>query len=64
MPEKSNRSAPSAKNETGEFGNFTTLLDRLLKVPSSKIKAELEAERHGKTKQKRASVGHAYRDSD
>jgi hypothetical protein len=64
VPQKPTRQTPSAKNETGEFGNFTTLLDRLLKVPSSKIKAELEAERRGKKKRTRASVGHAYRDTD
>lgn len=64
MPQKPTRPADPAKNGTGEFGNFTTLLDRLLKVPSSKIKAELEAERRGKTAKTRASVGHAYRDTD
>jgi hypothetical protein len=30
---------------TEEFGKFTQLLDRLLKVPHSKIKAELDAEK-------------------
>jgi hypothetical protein len=65
VPQKPTRSEPSAKNETGEFGNFTRLLDKLLTVPSSKIKAELEAEKQKKPSQKtRASVGHAYRDSD
>ncbi len=54
---------PSAKNESGEFGNLSRLLDRLLRVPHSKIKAELEAEKNGATKQRRASVGHAYRDA-
>jgi len=48
-----------------EFGNFTNLLDKLLSVPHSKIKAELDAEKQKKRKRrKRADVGHAYRDSD
>jgi hypothetical protein len=58
---KSNRDSATTKNDN-EFGNFTRLLDRLLKVPHSKIKAELNAEK--RTPKKRASVGHAYRDSD
>jgi hypothetical protein len=49
-----------AKNPTGEFGRFTNLLDRLLSVPHSKIKAELDAEKEAKrTRPKRASSGHA-----
>jgi hypothetical protein len=56
---------PSAKNEQGEFANFTRLLDRILKVPHAKIKAELDAEQRRPRKQKkRASVGHAFRDTD
>jgi hypothetical protein len=51
--------------EQGEFGNFDRLLGKLLRVPHSKIKAELEAEKRMKpTQKKRASVGHAYRDTD
>jgi hypothetical protein len=63
VSQKPTRSAP-AKNEN-EFGNFTRLLDRLLKVPASKIKAELAAEKKiPRTQKKRASVGHAFRDTD
>jgi hypothetical protein len=64
VSQKPTSQAAPAKNEQGEFKNFTTLLDHLLKVPHSKIKAELEAERRGTTKRKRAAVGHAYRDTD
>jgi len=53
-------------DQPGEFSKFTTLLDKLLSVPHSKIKAELEAE---KTQPKavdwstnRAKRRHAYRD--
>jgi hypothetical protein len=57
--------ALSAKNEKGEFGKFSGLLDKLLRVPHAKIKAELDAERAKRTpKRKRASVGHAFRDTD
>jgi hypothetical protein len=64
VPQKPTRQSDPAK-EQGEFGNFDRLLGRLLRVPHSKIKAELEAEKRLKPKQrKRASVGHAYRDTD
>jgi hypothetical protein len=54
---------PSAKNAQGEFGNFTRLLDKLLKVPHSKIEAELEAEKHrARNPRDRATRRHAYRD--
>jgi hypothetical protein len=58
-----NHPKPSAKNEQGEFGNFTQLLDKLLTVPHSKIKAELEAEKkRTKAPRDRARRGHAFRD--
>ena len=63
MSQKPTRSEPSAKNEQGEYGNFSRLLDKLLSVPHSKIKAELEAEKHRtKAPRDRARRGHAYRD--
>jgi len=53
------------KNEQREFGNFTQLLDKLLSVPHSKIKAELEAEKKRRRQPRdRAIRGHAYRDED
>jgi hypothetical protein len=65
MPQTPTRPAAPAKNEQGEFGKFTRLLDRLLAVPHSKIKAELDAEKRKRNpKRKRAASGHAFRDSD
>jgi hypothetical protein len=65
----SNTKAKCAVDNRGhngsEFANFTNLLDRLLGVPHSKIKAELDAEKRQKqSEKKRAAVGRAYRDSD
>lgn len=46
-----------------EFNNFTSLLDKILAVPHSKIKAELEAEKkRPKAPRDRATRRHAYRD--
>jgi hypothetical protein len=54
---------PSAKNEQGEFGKFDDLLNKLLSVPHSKIKAELEAEKKRPKKPRdRARRKHAFRD--
>ena len=50
---------PQAKNES-EFGRFTNLLDRLLAVPHSEIKAKLDAEKQQKKAAKSdLSSGHA-----
>ncbi len=48
-----------------EYDRFTDLLDKLLSVPHSKIKAELEAEKK-RTKKPwdRATRRHAYRDAN
>jgi hypothetical protein len=63
VSQKPTRSAP-AKNEN-EFGKFTNLLDRLLSVPHSKIKAELDAEKAAKrTRPKRVSSRHASGEKD
>jgi hypothetical protein len=63
VQKSSGHRTPSAKNENGEFGNFTNLLDKLLSVPHSKIKAELEAEKkRGKAPRDRARRKHAFRD--
>lgn len=47
-----------------EYTKFTGLLDKLLSVPHSKIKAELDAEKQKRAPKKRAAVGHAFRDAD
>ena len=49
--------------ERGELENFTRLLDKLLQVPHSKIKAELDADKKRiKEPWDRARRRHAYRD--
>ena len=63
VPQKPTRPAAPAKNEQGEYGKFTNLLDRLLSVPHSKIKAELDAEKRA-PRRKRAASGRAFSDTD
>jgi hypothetical protein len=43
-----------AKNPTGDFGQFTDFMRKLVKVPHDEIKAKLEAEKVAK-KRKRPS---------
>jgi hypothetical protein len=65
FPMSKTRPVNAARFPQGEFENFTNLLDKLLSVPHSKIKAELDAEKRKKqTRRKRAAVGHAFRDAD
>ena len=44
----------SAKNVTGDFGQFTSFMRHLVAVPHSEIKAALDAEKEAK-KRKRVS---------
>jgi len=48
----------------GEFGRFTNLLDKLLAVPHSEIKAKLDAEKEKKRAVKRASSDHVSAEKD
>jgi hypothetical protein len=49
-----NRSKAPAKNPTGDFGQFTNFMRKLVSVPHDEIKAKLEAEKAAK-KRKRPS---------
>lgn len=42
------RPTASAKNETGDFDRFTDFMKRLVAVPHSEIKAQLDAEKKAK----------------
>jgi hypothetical protein len=44
----------TAKNDTSDFAKFTDFMKRLVAVPHTEIKAQLDAEKKAK-KQKRAS---------
>ena len=56
MQQKPTRPHPSAKNVTGDFGKFANFMRRLVAVPHSEIKAQLDAEKREKqTKRARAS---------
>jgi len=45
MPQKPTRPTHPAKNEQGEFANFTRLVDQVLSVPHSVIKQRIEEHR-------------------
>jgi hypothetical protein len=52
-----NHPNPSAKNEQGEYATFETALKKVLSVPHSALKAQLDREkRMRKQRTKRASV--------
>ena len=46
---------PSAKNVTGDFGQFTNFMRRIVAVPHSEIKAKLDAEKRAKTRKRKAA---------
>jgi hypothetical protein len=54
-----------AKNPTGDFGQFTNFMQRLVAVPHSEIKAKLDAEKRAKArKSSRTSASRASRAKD
>jgi hypothetical protein len=53
VPQKPNR--PSHANVTGDFGQFTNFMRRLVAVPHSEIKAKLDAEKRAKKRKKASS---------
>jgi hypothetical protein len=46
---------PSAKNDTGDFDRFKDFARRIVRVPHSKIKAQLDAEKEAKRTSKASS---------
>jgi hypothetical protein len=62
VPQKPTRPAAPAKNEQGEYATFENALKKVLSVPHSALKAQLDAEKRvQKQRQKRAS-DHASRE--
>lgn len=55
MSQKPTHSKDSAKNETGDFGQFKNFMQRLMAVPHSEIKAKLDAEKRKRTSKTSAS---------
>jgi hypothetical protein len=66
MKSRSRNSDKCPSGEQSEFGKFTNLLDKLLSVPHSEIKAKLDAEKQRKkrTPKRGASSGHASGERD
>jgi hypothetical protein len=56
-------SKPSAKNEQSEFVKFTNFMKRLVAVPHSEIKEQLDAEKQAKQR-KLSSASRASRAKD
>jgi len=57
-----NQPTSSAKNETGDFERFKDFARRVVRVPHSQIKAQLDAEKEAKRTAK-ASVSRASGES-
>jgi hypothetical protein len=49
-----------AKNPTGDFGQFTNFMRRLVAVPHSEIKAKLDAEKQAKQQRRKRSSASAH----
>ena len=53
-----------AKNPTGDFGQFTNFMKRLVAVPHSEIKAKLDAEKRAKARRKSKQTSASLASSD
>jgi hypothetical protein len=60
MPSERKPNYPQPE-KNGEFGKFTNFMRRLVAVPHSEIKAQLDAEKKKRASKRRASSGHASR---
>jgi hypothetical protein len=60
VSQKPTRPTHPAKNDQGEYGNFETLLKRVVSVPHSQLQARLKGEK--KRKAKRASASRVSSD--
>jgi hypothetical protein len=52
---------PSAKNEQGEYAKFNSFMKRLVAVPHSEIKAQLDAEKRAKKQRSKRAASRASR---
>jgi hypothetical protein len=59
-----NHPKPSAKNESGEFATFETALKKVLSVPHSALKAELDREKRVRKQRGKRPSGHASDKTD
>jgi hypothetical protein len=55
------RPKPSAKNEQGEYAKFSNFMKRLVAVPHSEIKAQLDAEKRAKKQRSKRASSRASR---
>jgi len=59
-----NHPKPSAKNESGEYATFETALKKVLSVPHSALKAELDREKQARQQRGKRASGRASRAKD
>ena len=59
VSQKPNRTHVPMKNVTGDFGQFTNFMKRLVAVPHSEIKAKLDAEKRTKQRKRASRASHA-----
>jgi hypothetical protein len=59
-----NHPKPSAKNEQGEYATFETALKKVLSVPHSALKAQLDAERRARRQRAKRASDRASRAKD
>jgi hypothetical protein len=59
-----NHPKPLAKNAEGEYATFTTALKKVLSVPHSELKAQLDREKRVRKQRGKRASGHASDKTD
>jgi len=57
-------SKQTAKNETSEYATFETALKKVLSVPHSALKTQLDAEKRARKRRGKLASGHASHAKD
>jgi hypothetical protein len=61
MPQKLPHPAAPAKNEQGEYATFEAALKKVLSVPHSALKAQLDREKRVRKQRRKRASGHVSR---
>jgi hypothetical protein len=64
VPQKPTRPTQTAKNEQGEYATFETALKKVLSIPHSALKAQLDAEKRVRKQRRKRASGHSSGKTD
>jgi hypothetical protein len=64
VPQKPTRPTQTSQNEQGEYATFVGALKKVLSVPHSELKAQLDREKRVRQQRRKQTSGHASGKTD